>query len=149
MLGAWVPALLVITLSGCLHMGSLAGKKVRVEVQVAQHVNRDSAVAVDVLYVYDDELLKALLAKPASAWFAERDQFRRDYAESKAYELWQWEWVPGQSVGTKSLPLRPSARAGIVFAGYHAPGDHRARFDPHRGLAIRLGEEGMAVSALR
>ena len=149
MLEAWVPAILVITLSGCLHMGSLAGKKVRVEVQVAQHVNRDSAVAVDVLYVYDDELLKTLLAKPASAWFAEREQFRRDHEGAKAYELWQWEWVPGQSVGMKRLPLRPGARAGIVFAGYHAPGEHRARFDPHRGLAIRLGEEEMSVSTLR
>ena len=109
---------------------ALVGNTIAVKVQVAALANQNSPVAVDVLFVYDRDLLNTVLQMSANDWFAKREQLARDYPQQSGFTVWSWEWVPGQTVQPQALPLQPKARAGVIFARYRFSGEHRARFDP-------------------
>ena len=75
------------------------------KVQTAPLTNQNNPVAVDVLFVYDRDLLNTLLQMSASDWFAKREQLERDYPQRSGFAVWSWEWVPGQIVLPQTLPL--------------------------------------------
>ena len=139
-------------LSGCglaVQTRSLFGQELKVQVFVAQKANQDNPVAVDLLRVFDGNLLTELLKLSASEWFEKRDQIKRDYPGKVGFEGVEWEWTPGQSVPVLTLPLEPAARAGIIFANYFAKGAHRVRFDPNDSIMINLLEDGFTVEPLK
>jgi type VI secretion system protein len=128
---------------------ALFGKKVHVQVHIAAEANHNFPVALDIVLVYDKKLLNELLQLPARAWFAKREQLKKDYPDGEAFESWEWEWVPGQRVNLpEPLPLRAKAKSGIVFANYLSPGEHRVRIDPHTSISIALLEEDFIVRPL-
>lgn len=136
-----------ILLAGCA-CGPGVTRRVRMAVDVAERANTQSAVAVDLVFVYDDALVEALAAMPAAEWFRQRDQLRKDFPGTDRFVLWQWEWVPGQEVPLHRLPVQGCPKAGLVFANYYTPGVHRARFDPRKSIAVHLLETGFEVSPL-
>jgi type VI secretion system protein len=115
-------------------------------VRIDSRINSNGAVPVDLILVYDKPLIEKLQALPAAEWFARRAQFRRDNQEGKKFDLWGWEWVPGQTVAPIRLPRRHGALAAIVYANYQEPGDHRWRVDPNRNLRIDLEESEVIVT---
>ncbi len=124
---------------------SLFGKKVRLNVEMTESANQNNPVAVDYVLVYDEDLLKELEKLPAREWFEQKDQYKRDYPEDSGFNSWNWEWVPGQKIEEKALPLEASAEGGIIYANYFSKGDHRARVDPHQSLNITLLEDSFVV----
>ena len=148
-------ALVVLILSGCgiskapkaimLRARSMTGSRVDVRVIVAPDANQNSPLAVDLLYVYDAKLLDQLLKLNASEWFAQRKQLKRDLLPGEGAEIWSWEWVPGQQIPIQQLPIKTSAEAGLVFANYLTPGNHRFRIDPFEDIVIQLGERDLTV----
>jgi type VI secretion system protein len=152
--GAVIVLCLVVLVAaqGCgigLRTRALVGGKVRVQVFVAQAANQNNPVAVDVLMVYDKNLLKELTRMSAKDWFERREQIRRDYSEGSGFDAWEWEWVPGQNVPVQVLPLKPAAIGGLVFANYLSPGVHRGRFDPHESVAMNFLETTFTVEAVK
>lgn len=158
--GGWArtaSALLVVCLAASILAGcglgvrtrALAGGKVRVQVFVAQNANQNNPVAVDLVMVYDKNLLKELTRMSAKDWFERRDQIKRDYTEGQGLDAWEWEWVPGQSVPAQALPLKPAAIGALVFANYFTPGVHRGRFDPHESIAVNLLETSFTVEPVK
>lgn len=115
---------------------------------VAPSVNNTSALAVDVVLVYDEALLETLLALSATEWFATRDQLRKDYPDyKKSYEVWPLELVPDRDTTLVIRDLR-CVKSGIVFADYYAPGDHRVHFVSTKRIQVALHNEGFEVSEL-
>src|SRR5581483_4469768 len=104
-------------------------------------------VAVDILLVFDDELLKELQKMPARDWFSRRDQIKRDYPDGRGFESWEYEWVPGQDVPELVLPYRVATKGGVIFANYLTPGDHRGRWDGRENIQISLLEKNFTVTA--
>ncbi|MGE3540621.1 MAG: hypothetical protein AB7N91_24675 [Candidatus Tectimicrobiota bacterium] len=123
---------------------ALTGGKLQVDVRVADTANQNRPVAMDVLLVYDKALLKELLQLSANEWFEKREQFRRDDPESEAFQVWSWEWIPGQRQLVE-LPLEAKAKSGLVFAQYAPRGVHRARLEPHTSVVIELQEKTFSV----
>mgnify|MGYP000426245961 CR=1 FL=1 len=141
-----------VFLAGCSVPGkmivrtrALAGAKLDVTVNVSPLANQNSPMAVSLLLVYDSQLLQQLKAMPASKWFEQRAQIRENFPGKAGFESWDWEWVPGQIIPPQELPLRANAKAGIVFANYLLPGEHRAVFVPTKAVQINLQEEGFNV----
>lgn len=128
---------------------SLLGGKVEVQIVVSPEANQNSPVAVDLLFVYDNQLMEQLLGMPAMEWFEKRRQIRRDYVRGKGFDSWEWEWVPGQDVPVQKLPLKPGAIGAVVFAKYHSEGPHRYRIDPFKGIMVLLGEKAFLVQTLK
>lgn len=146
-------SLAVVCLAATLGCGvakktkSLFGGNFPIEVEVAADVNQDNPIAVDLLVVYKKKVLDELLELSAAEWFAAREQRARDYP--KSFDVWSWEWVPGQRVPTLSLPFKLGAAGGLVFADYLAPGEHRVRIDPYEPIRIELAAAGFEIASLK
>jgi type VI secretion system protein len=122
---------------------SAFGGELPFRVTVAPDANENSAIAVDVLVVYDAKVLDQLMKLRASEWFARKQQFLNDYSEEVTVR--GWEWVPSQVVEEQSIAYRSGARKVVLFADYHTEGDHRASVDPQQFFHLMLGPLDMAL----
>jgi hypothetical protein len=109
---------LLVSCSIGVRARSLTGGKLRMEVRTAETANQNQPVAMDVVLVYNKQLLQELLKMSANDWFEKRDQIKRD---------------------------DPKARAGIIFAHYFSRGEHRARIDPHTSIMVELLDKDFSV----
>ncbi|MEZ4525333.1 MAG: hypothetical protein R2941_05365 [Desulfobacterales bacterium] len=124
---------------------SMLGGKLHVSVNISEKVNQNAPIATDLLLVHNEKLCDELLKMSAKDWFRQKEQIKRDYIEGDGLDCWSWEWVPGQKIPIQKLPLKSSAKAGIVFADYLSPGAHRIRFSPFEDIVIRLLEKDFFV----
>ncbi|MGY4533155.1 type VI secretion system protein [Pseudomonas sp. TE3786] len=133
----------VFALGGC----AFFGPKVQLDaltLEVSQRANNDTPIAVDFIAIRDPELLKQLSAIPARQWFAEREQYQRDYRDQLS--VWSLELVPGQFMQADDFPLRGQAAAGLlVFAGYNSPGVHRLRLGDESKVRLRFDSRDMRL----
>ncbi len=141
-----------IGLSACIlpaKLPGLFGGHFKMRVVVAENLNRDSPVALEVLVVYNKKLLKSLEKMTASQWFQNRDQFLKDHSGKKSgLDHWKWEWIPGQVVPEQARPYHIGVAGGVIFANYFAPGDHRASFSPFKPLLLNLKSSGFTAEAI-
>lgn len=134
--------------AGCSFSRSLFGGDVTAQIVTDDRINHNTPVQVELLVVFDDQLLQQLLAMPAQQWFAKREQVRRNYPGDTGYVSLYWEIVPGQPPIQETLSFGVGARAAVVFANYAAAGDHRERRDPHEDLRIHLQDSELFVGPL-
>ncbi|MEX5667102.1 type VI secretion protein [Pseudomonas neuropathica] len=135
--------LLFASLAGC----SLFGPKVDLDsltLDVAPKANDDTPIAVDFIAVVDPDLLKQLSGISASQWFAEREQYQRDYRQMMS--VWGLELVPGQFIDRQPFPLGGKKAAGLlVFASYTTPGAHRLRLDDQSEAWLKFDSREMSL----
>ncbi|MEA9977317.1 MULTISPECIES: type VI secretion protein [unclassified Pseudomonas] len=135
--------LTIIVLSGCFFFAP----KVNVDglvLDVALQANDDSPVAVDFIAVNDVELLKQLSGLTAKQWFAERNQFQRDFRQH--ISVWGLELVPGQLIESGIFPLDGKPAVGLlVFANYNNPGPHRLRLEGERKIWLKFDSRDMTL----
>ncbi|MBY0293527.1 MAG: hypothetical protein K2W92_09625 [Alphaproteobacteria bacterium] len=98
--------------------------------------NQNSAVAVDLVLVYDDQLVKTFSSLSASKYFSSSPQLLLD--NPSLVSIWHWELVPGQTVQDFQVQQSADAYAGFVFANYLTPGDHRLKVAPNGVIKILL-----------
>lgn len=132
-----------------LRARAFLGGKQHIHVKIAEKANRNSPIAVDMLYVYDEKLLEQLAALTAKDWFEKKAQIVKDHPEGTGLDFWGWEWVPGQEIPVQKLPLRSDTVGGIIFASYHSPGAHRLSFDPSMDIKILLQEDEFLVEYIK
>ena len=135
--------LVLVTLTGC----SFFGPKVDLDsltLDVAPKANDDTPIAVDFIAVADPDLLKQLSGISASQWFAEREQYQRDYRQLMS--VWGLELVPGQFIDRQPFPLGGKKAAGLlVFASYNTPGAHRLRLDDQSEAWLKFDSREMSL----
>lgn len=144
----WIALILFLSLTpaGCNSL-SPGVKTSAVEIFVAPGANNDSALQVDVVAVYDHTLLTRLLAMPATAWFTTKPQITLDYPDG--FRVWNWQLVPGtQMVATDVSPDSGKSYDILVFAGYAAPGDHRARLGKLDHVRLSMGPTGFTAQEI-
>ena len=112
--------------------------------------NLNHPIAVDLVLIYDEQLLGEMVKLSAHDWFIKRAQLKRDYPISLA--TWEWEFVPEQPsqhiLSFKMPPERKEAKAALVFANYLTPGSHRVRIDAMSSIRIHLQEQQWVVEPL-
>lgn len=132
-----------LSLTGC----SFFGPKVELDnltLDVAPKANDDTPIAVDFIAVADADLLKQLSGISASQWFAEREQYQRDYRQLMS--VWGLELVPGQFIDRRPFPLGGRKAAGLlVFASYNTPGAHRLRLDDQSEAWLKFDSREMSL----
>ncbi|MBP5970211.1 type VI secretion protein [Pseudomonas sp. NIBR-H-19] len=130
-----------VLMAGC----SFFGPKVDLDsliLDVAPKANDDTPIAVDFIAVNDPDLLKQLSGINASQWFAQREQYQRDYRQLMS--VWGLELVPGQFIDRQPFPLEGKKAAGLlVFASYNTPGAHRLRLDDQREAWLKFDSREM------
>ncbi len=134
---------LFLSVSGC----SFFGPRVDLEcltLQVAPKANDDTPIAVDFIAVNDPDLLKQLSGITARQWFADREQYQRDYQQ--LITVWGLELVPGQFIDKQPFPLGGKRAAGLlVFASYNTPGAHRLRLDDQNNAWLKFDSREMTL----
>ncbi|HLD64936.1 MAG TPA: type VI secretion protein [Pseudomonas sp.] len=147
--GRFVLSKKLFCLLGALALTACSLREPAIELQtltldVAPRANQDTPIAVDFIAVQDAELLILLSSIPAKQWFAEREQFQRDYR--KSLSVWSLELVPGQFMESTDFPLAGDTAAGLlVFAGYNSPGVHRLRLDEQRTAWLKFENRDMRL----
>jgi len=127
---------------------SIFGARLSIKARVSERANRNNPVAVALVLVYDDALMETLQTMTARDWFEKAEQIKLDFPEHVAFDHWAWEWVPGQEAPVLHVPLKDRPQKAVIFADYLSPGDHRARVDVRRDIAIQLREDGFTVTDL-
>lgn len=157
-LAAGLVVLLLVGAAGCgvgeklseLKVGtySALGAKLNLDVHISPKANQNSPVALDLLVIYDPQLLSRVLGMTAKQWFEQKTQILRDYQKGESLDYWSWEWVPGQEIGRLKLPLEATAKGAVLFARYLTPGAHRIRIDPTQDIKIFLEDETFRVQPM-
>ncbi|MEB3702569.1 hypothetical protein Bealeia1_01677 [Candidatus Bealeia paramacronuclearis] len=108
--------------------------------------NKNSAIAVDVVLVYNQDLLGAIAKLPAQKYFEASNQLRLD--NPSLLDVWRWELVPGQVVKDFELESdKGKAFGGLIFANYLTPGDHRVKIPPSGEIKILLKKDDLISMA--
>ncbi len=139
-LGRYGCVLFVLMLSSmaCSH-----ARDIVFQTHAAEEANQDSPVRIELLWVYDEELVGILSQMTAQEWFDQRTQLERLYG-SAAFRSHYWERVPETNT-IEQLYYDGDAETGFVFAGYRSPGDHRAEITPSCSLKLQLERDKFAV----
>lgn len=124
------------------------GPGMHLTVSVLDTVNQDRPIEVDVVMVYDKELVEELKNLPAKEWFQSRYQIENDSLGAQRLEFSTWEWTPGQLVEPIDLLFSKKGRAAIIYANYATPGEHRVFIERHSRVRVVLGEQTLEVEAL-
>lgn len=147
---------LACTLAGCPKApkvitkrvpGTAKESKLDVKIHVSPTANAGNPVALDLVLVSDKSLLKELQKMTASQWFERRSQIILDHPKvGELVVVGPWEWSPGQVIQPMRLVVQPEVKAGLIFANYFSPGEHRAVVDPRaRDILIKLEEDKLEV----
>ncbi len=135
-----------VLLAGCSLFGG--GKTIQsrvIEFQVAQGANQDSPIAVDIVYVYDPQLVPQLTQMTAHDWFQKKSQVRQAFPNG--FDVTSLEVVPGQKGPIEAVsPKASQAIAAFVFANYFSEGTHRARVDGLERFFIALGDKDFVIT---
>ncbi|MBV9506518.1 MAG: hypothetical protein JO323_16115 [Acidobacteriia bacterium] len=123
----------------------MRSKVVCLRTRITTTANQNQPIAVDVLLVRDQELIKKLMVFSAADWFEKREQFVRDYPDPKILTIYHREWVPGQIIPCSRIQLNSTPRATILFANYFSKGDHRARLVSGKSAEIHLLDEDFEI----
>ncbi|GAB1431187.1 hypothetical protein MASR2M18_20220 [Ignavibacteria bacterium] len=149
-------AISLLTLAGTLSscgfgtwVSALFGGKVTVNVSINPKVNQSSPIQTDILLIYDELLQKQLMTLTAKDWFEKREEIRANYPEGEGYDVWQYEWAPGQNVAPLQLPMKVKAVGGIVFANYFTAGPHRIPIDPYADISIIFQEKDFTIEPVK
>jgi type VI secretion system protein len=140
--------LVLLAAPGCRSTRSLFGGDLTIQIATDDNVNQNSPVQMELLVVFDKQLLQQVQAMSAQQWFAQRVQIRRNYPGEDAYVSCYWEMVPGQPTCRNELSFGVGARDAVLFANYSSAGDHRWLRDPHQDLRIRIQESDLFVGNL-
>lgn len=122
---------------GCTHVPYFRTLS-KVDVRIDERSNRETAVALDLVCVYNKALVDSVKALSAQKWFRRKASLRQRHPDG--FETWRWEWAAGQNVAPRIVPMPNFTKAVFLFANYRTSGAHRVRVAAHRDLELFFGE---------
>jgi type VI secretion system protein len=145
MSAAWLTA--VIQLAACSTPSWLCwfpGGVRTITLVTGPDTNGDRAIAVDLVFVTQDLPAKEIAKLNAHDYYARRAQLLLDFPE--AVQIRSWELAPGQLVKQADTHPPCNLAGTFIFAGYAAPGDHRAAVGNVSALLVTLGANDLMVT---
>ena len=131
--------------SGCAGFRSFFGETFDVTAYVATVANDERPLAVDIIYAYDDDMMKELMKLSARDWFERKQQILSDNPGEDVLEVFSYEWTPG-TTRTVHLPLRGGASGGVMFVNYFYDGAYRHRLDLFTDVEVSFEHHEFAVT---
>jgi hypothetical protein len=110
-----------------------------------QNLNNNTATALDLVLIYDANLLGQVVAMNATDYFIKKKQLMKD--NPKLIDVMPFELVPGQVLPDLEVTLsRLNAEGAILFAGYQTLGDHRLKIGRQKTLLIKMQQEDFIIT---
>lgn len=115
-----------------------------ISIRLDSDANNASATAIDLLLIYDYDLLKTLMKMSSGQYFGSIDQLKSDYPS--LIDVVHWELTPGQTIKDHAVPLRSEIPVGaLLFADYSTPGPHRLRIGESESINVRLRRQDFCI----
>ncbi|MBC8145931.1 MAG: hypothetical protein H7X80_10125 [bacterium] len=121
------------------------GETFDVTAYVATVANDERPLAVDIIYAYDEDMMKELMKLSARDWFERKEQILSDNPGDDMLEVFSYEWTPG-TTRTVNLPLRGGTEGGVMFVNYYYDGAFRHRLDLFTDVEIAFEHHEFAVT---
>lgn len=142
-----VAVLLMEAVSGCATPSWLCwvppGPR-RVNLIADPSANNDSAVAVDLVLISDQQAASQIETLTAPEFFAHRQQLERDFPGG--FEVRSWELAPGQILRDQPVHGTCNRVRTMLFARYATPGDHRQTLQNRSPITIWLKQADFTVT---
>jgi type VI secretion system protein len=146
--------LLIIILTSCssikdtLYFWANSHNLEEFKIVVDQKANQNSAIAVDLVFVYENSLAGRLEVINAKDWFSRKREYKLNF--DTFFDVVSWELVPGQEAPEHPFPSRNNEALGIyVFTNYGTPNSvHGARVDQLKNVELFLGETNFKIKAV-
>ncbi|MGB7291637.1 MAG: hypothetical protein WBD99_05655 [Thermodesulfobacteriota bacterium] len=121
------------------------GKVQQVTIDAESNANMGSAVVVDIISAYDDQLVKVLESSAASDWFASKGKYI-DQFKGNIFTISR-QIAPGNQIQLEyTTETEEKPIATFIFASYDSPGEHRVKVEKFKPLIIKLEEGEFVVS---
>lgn len=113
-----------------------------VSIYADSDVNNNSAIASDLVIVYNEDLMERIGKMSACRYFASVKQLLLD--NPSLLDIWHWEFIPGQSVQNFTVCQdKGKAFGAYIFANYLTPGEHRIKVAPDGVVIVRLKKDDL------
>jgi len=110
------------------------------------YANLNTPVAVDMVILYQADLIDKFLKMPARTYFKTKSQMLLDYPNS--IKVRSFEIIPDQTFEVETEIKEKEVAAIFVFADYLTPGQHRIRLPYEKNVAIHLLKETITTTEL-
>ena len=115
-----------------------SGEKLRwdqVSMGVGEQANKNFPVAVDIVLIFEEELVPRVSKLTANDWFKSKNYVLKTFPLDLAVN--SWELAPGDSLQIPSSFFgKERVFAVMAFADYFSDGEHRVRIDHLKGGVI-------------
>lgn len=119
-----------------------------VKFNVANDVNGNAPVTVDILVFYDAESMGKVAKLTADKYYQQKDQLKKDYGDQ--IDFFSFEIVPGQRMADQPIELsKASGLAAVAFARYGTPGPHRVAIGPDRIIQLDLEKNDFKITTIQ
>lgn len=138
-----------MALCGCAGLGLPSGVPVLLEaikVNAAQNANGGDATSLDVLIIYDKDLLETIQNMNAAEYFSKADALEEN--NPNGLQRFHMEVVAGGSMNKKIDKKSNRAVAALIFADIHSPGAHRYRMQVGMEAHVKLLYSKLEVNEL-
>ena len=121
------------------------GKAQLITIDGDRNANMGSAVAVDIVSAYADQVARTLESTTASDWFASKNKYI-DQFKGNVFVIGR-EIAPGNQLQLEyTTESEEKPIATFIFASYDSPGEHRVKVEKFKPLIIKLQEREFVVS---
>ncbi len=117
-----------------------------VEVTIAENLNHNAPLPVDMVVVCNKERLQQMEALDPESWFREKAAHLRG-ANDLDFQVYSWEWTPGLALPDGVEISAHNHCVIFIFAGYR-DSPSRVRQQASHPFRLNLGEAGLDAAPL-
>lgn len=116
-----------------------------IEIVSSINANRNSAVSVDVVLIYDESLAGELKKMSARDWFKRKSEIHLNYPSG--VDIMSWEIVPASSIVSGGLPKKSRFAKNVLLFAFFANSDnpHRTDITQLKKVKVYLEEIGFRL----
>ena len=105
------------------------------DILIGENANMDYPIAIDVVLIKNDTLLKKILELDSNKWFEQKNTLLKTFSDDIVIR--SWELAPGDGVAVANEFFKDERVSGaLVFAKYFNDGDYKARIDNLEGIVV-------------
>ncbi|WGL60337.1 hypothetical protein QEJ31_01805 [Pigmentibacter sp. JX0631] len=125
---------------------SCSTSKMHLEANIDLNANNNSAIPIDIIFIYEEKILDEFKKMPASTWFLKKDQYTNDYAVNNLIQVVSYEIVPGQHFAVSDFKPDKTPLITILYANYLNTNDNRIILSDYSNIRLKMKESSFLLS---
>ncbi len=119
--------------------------KMNLNASIADKVNNNTAIPVDIIFIFDEKLIDEFKKMPAANWFIKKEQYINDYALNDKIQILTFEFVPGQQFFLQEFEPNYKPINTIIFANYANTNENRIIIQNYKSIHLNLNDTSFVL----